>query len=132
MPHISRHFEDKELVYAWFDAMHTRIDLLLWSNHHTCDELIQCIDAISRETARIEQMGSRFRPDSEVSRLNATKAGTWCNLSYELCRLLDDCTTLPRLCIPPDATVPTSLKPTSGYAESESIPKTSVSTFPAI
>ena len=91
MPQISRHFEDKELVYAWFNAMHTRIDLLLWSNHHTCDELIQCIDAISRETARIEQMGSRFRPDSEVSRLNATKAGTWCNLSYELCRLLDDC-----------------------------------------
>lgn len=82
--------KDRELVYAWFEAMHTRIDLVLWDTGEA-DRLSCAVQAIEEETRRIERMGSRFLPYSEVSRINDAAPGCPVCVSDELCALLARC-----------------------------------------
>lgn len=65
----------RKLVYAWFEAMHTRIDLLVWDDLASVEAIMQLCHAAERETARLEQMGSCFIPESEVSMINMTPVG---------------------------------------------------------
>lgn len=65
--------EDKYAVYAWFEAMHTRIDLLLCGEdclklHNTCREISSLIAAIEKE-------GNCFAADSLLSEYNALETG---------------------------------------------------------
>ena len=91
MQQLFRHIDkDRELVYAWFEAMHTRIDLVLW-NTEGADRLSRAAQGIETETRRIERMGSRFLPDSEVSRINDAAPGCPVCVSEELCALLTRC-----------------------------------------
>ena len=70
MEHISRKLNSgADLVYSWFEAMHTRIDLVMWSASSDAGHLLETASAIEDEVRRIESVGSRFIPDSEVSRL---------------------------------------------------------------
>lgn len=91
MQQLFRHIDkNRELVYAWFEAMHTRIDLVLW-NTEGADRLSRAAQGIETETRRIERMGSRFLPDSEVSRINDAAPGCPVCVSEELCALLARC-----------------------------------------
>lgn len=91
MQYLCRHIgEERNLVYAWFEAMHTRIDMMLWDTTET-DELKCVAGKIENETRRIEQMGSRFLEGSEVDRINKTAGSCPVKVSDELCSLLSRC-----------------------------------------
>lgn len=90
MQHLCRSIGGNELVYAWFEAMHTRVDLVLWDNIGT-DALLHAAEKVEEETRRIERMGSRFLPESEVSLINSAAAGHPVRVSEELRSLLARC-----------------------------------------
>ena len=74
----------RQLVYAWFEAMHTRIDLLVWDDMASVEDIRQLCQTAEEETARIEQMGSCFLPESEVSKINMTPVGESITISEEM------------------------------------------------
>lgn len=57
------------ILYAWFSAMHTRVDIALVS---VLDEavLVGVAERIRDRIAEIERIGNCFDPQSELSRLN--------------------------------------------------------------
>ena len=76
MEHICRILKDgSSLVYAWFEAMHTRIDIMLWDRDRSEAELVSAVEAVERETMRIERMASRFLAGSELSAINSAEVG---------------------------------------------------------
>ena len=83
------------LFYGWFKAMHTRIDLMLWSDTDSsgvsAGVLADAAGRVEAETLRIERMGSRFLPESEISRINRAEVGVAVQVSEELCALLARC-----------------------------------------
>ena len=90
MPHIFHVAPEQNRYYAWFEALHTRIDLLLLGALSESD--FQTAEyAIRAELADVEKMGNRFDPDSELSR--AVEAATACpvSISKELFSLLSRC-----------------------------------------
>lgn len=92
MQHLYRHLNDGGvLVYSWFEAMHTRIDLVMWDSVITDARMTEIAEKIGREVNEIECFGSRFLPDSEVSRLNATPVGQTFRMSERLASILGDC-----------------------------------------
>ena len=60
MEHICRNMGGASLLYAWFEAMHTRIDLLLYHLDFSERELLLLADGIQEEVVRIEAFGSRL------------------------------------------------------------------------
>lgn len=56
------------ILYAWFEALHTRIDIILCNKSE--DELISVICLIKKELSFLEKIGNRFDPDSEISKIN--------------------------------------------------------------
>ena len=93
MQHLCRRWNGRTLLYAWFEAMHTRIDLMLWDadGHDTLQRLLEAANRSEAETLRIEEMGSRFRPQSEVARINSAAEGCRIAVSGELCGILLRC-----------------------------------------
>lgn len=91
MEHICRNMGGASLLYAWFEAMHTRIDLLLYHLDFSERELLLLADGIQEEVVRIEAFGSRFLPCSEVSAVNTSIPGEWTNVSVELLQIIIDC-----------------------------------------
>lgn len=79
------------LVYAWFEAMHTRIDMVLWDEMLSEDYLHEACECISQETVRIENMASRFIPDSELALFNSCPPGLPFGLSDEMYSILERC-----------------------------------------
>ena len=70
MQHISRVLSDgSTVVYAWFQAMHTRVDLLLKSGHLMDKDLLDVADGIHAVITALEKAGNRFDPESELWRL---------------------------------------------------------------
>lgn len=92
MEHISRKLNSgADLVYSWFEAMHTRIDLVMWSASSDAGHLLETASAIEDEVRRIESVGSRFIPDSEVSRFNSFPPGVPFVFSEELMNIISVC-----------------------------------------
>jgi thiamine biosynthesis lipoprotein len=92
MEHICRILKDgSSLVYAWFEAMHTRIDIMLWDRDRSEAELVSAVEAVERETMRIERMASRFLAGSELSAINSAEVGVDVPVSDELRFLLMRC-----------------------------------------
>ena len=79
------------LVYAWFEAMHTRIDLMLWDRNVSEDLILDVVKDIQEDVLRIERMGSCFIPESELSSLNVAPPGTAVEISAELYAILARC-----------------------------------------
>lgn len=67
MAHLFRSSSPQNRYYAWFSALHTRIDLLLLAPL-TEPEFEAVEEAVSAELLAVEKMGNRFDPDSELSR----------------------------------------------------------------
>lgn len=92
MPCLTRTLPDgSDAVYAWFAAMHTRVDILLRSAVHGPDYLTSTIGLIRRQIARIEATGNRFDPSSELAALNRLPAGRIVTLSPLLHHILALC-----------------------------------------
>lgn len=78
MPHLFRsgspqrtdqgdHTPSQNRYYAWFEALHTRVDLLLLGSLSE-SEFEAAEAAVRSELLAVEKMGNRFDPDSELSR----------------------------------------------------------------
>lgn len=79
------------LVYAWFEAMHTRIDIVIHDRDASFETIHDVCRMVADETVRIERMASRFLRGSEVDILNSAPAGEWVVLSGELADIISDC-----------------------------------------
>jgi len=78
-----------ELMYAWFTAMHTRIDMILCNKPE--DELKELVGKMSDELKRIEKMGDFFSTKSELYYLNSHKENNPAKVSEELFGIIADC-----------------------------------------
>ena len=77
MQHVGRVLPDgSEAVYVWFEAMHTRVDMLLRGRAPLTSEGLLAVAAeVQTLLGHLERVGNKFDPDSEISRLCA--AGAW-------------------------------------------------------
>ena len=92
MQHISRVLSDgSTVVYAWFQAMHTRVDLLLKSGLLMDKDLLDVADGIHAVITALEKAGNRFDPESELWRLNHFPAGEEIEISEVLFDMLSQC-----------------------------------------
>ncbi len=79
------------LVYAWFEAMHTRIDLVLWDRSMEAERIKAICAEIETEVRRIEKLGSCFDPESELFEINSAPSGVSVSVSEEMSALLSRC-----------------------------------------
>lgn len=78
-----------ELLYAWFQAMHTRIDLLFYGKPET--ELQSVVTQIFEELKRLEKTANYFDPSSELSQVNQTVSSHPVSISEDLFRMIGLC-----------------------------------------
>lgn len=88
--HIFRQYSPEESIfYAWFAAMHTRIDIAFC--HLPEYDSLYLATEIQKETLRIENLANRFNPHSELSRVNRLAHQEPFELSDELFIILSNC-----------------------------------------
>ena len=63
--------DDNSLFYAWFLAMHTRVDIILCSRKSE-GELLLVVNRIYDALCRLEKMANFYDPASELSVVNRT------------------------------------------------------------
>ena len=89
---ICRNLSDGgSLVYVWFYAMHTRMDIVAWDLHIPTKDIKSICAEVEEEVRRIERMGSCFIPDSELSGINASAPDCAVDISEELYQILSRC-----------------------------------------
>ena len=88
--HICRRAGNRHSYYAWFQAMHTRIDLLFVADRSE-DELNRIAALAQQSIADVEAAGNCFDSDSELSKLNRHEVGTPIQVSDMLYDLLSRC-----------------------------------------
>ena len=76
--------------YAWFGALHTRVDLLFYAPYPEA-KFLEVEEAVRQRLAEIEQMGNRFDPQSELSQAVRQAHERPVPLSPELFALLTRC-----------------------------------------
>lgn len=90
MPHLFHSFPTANRYYAWFEALHTRVDLLLVAQMAESD--FEVAEAAVRDELRaVELMGNRFDPASELSQAVREASTRPVPLSKELYELLARC-----------------------------------------
>jgi thiamine biosynthesis lipoprotein len=91
MQYREKLFDDsKKLLYAWFSAMFTRIDIMLLTDNSGHD-LKKLAEKIQTEIERVEMITSRFDKNSEISWINNSAYGNSCKISPELFHIIDEC-----------------------------------------
>ena len=90
MPHLFRSALHQNRYYAWFEALHTRIDLLLLGSLSEA-EFEAAEAAVHAELHTVEKMGNRFDPESELSRAVKAAATKPVAISSGLYSLLSRC-----------------------------------------
>ena len=80
----------KTLFYAWFEAMHTRVDMA-FVVEATRTDMQQIASEIETEIVKYEKITNRFSPESELSFVNENAFGKAVAISPELCKILADC-----------------------------------------
>ena len=88
--HICRRAGNRQSYYAWFQAMHTRIDLLFVADKSE-DDFNRVAARAQQLIADIEAVGNCFGNDSELSRLNRHEIGIPIQVSDMLYDLLSRC-----------------------------------------
>ena len=83
------------LYYGWFEAMHSRMDLLLVGVDPQQGQAL--CHAAAEETARVENLISRFDADSVVARMNADTEYGVCGADREVLDLFADAQRLEKL-----------------------------------
>ena len=84
MPHLFHATPQQNRYYAWFSALHTRIDLLFLGSLSESD-FQAGEEAVRAELLAVEKMGNRFDPDSELSRAVAAANALSSSLSSAPC-----------------------------------------------
>lgn len=87
--HIYRPGVEQNMLYSWFSAMHTRVDIIIIGKKNK-DELLSVIGNIHDRITQIESIGNCFDPSSELARFNAGFLPKE-QLSEELSTILDQC-----------------------------------------
>ena len=82
--------EGNSLFYAWFLAMHTRVDIILCSRKSE-GELLLVVNRIYDALRRLEKMANFYDPASELSVVNRTAFVSPVVLSEELYSMIDLC-----------------------------------------
>ncbi len=91
MQYQQRIFSDGlKLFYAWFEALHTRVDLAICSKIDQ-DGLVEFVKMLQIEIEKFELIGNRFDPKSEISHVNTNAYKSDVVLSNELFEILSDC-----------------------------------------
>ena len=80
--------EGNGLLYAWFLSMHTRVDIILYSQK-TERELLLVVNRIYDALCRLEKMANFYDPASELSFVNRTAPTSPVVLSEELYSMID-------------------------------------------
>ncbi len=80
----------KKLFYAWFEAMHTRVDVAILTDVDR-NGLPEFVLHMQNEIRKYEQIGNRFDPKSEISHVNENAYENEVRLSAELFNILADC-----------------------------------------
>ena len=80
---------EKGVLYSWYEAMLTRIDLIICNK--TKEESILITQLIEKEIQRIEKVSNRFDETSELFKLNQTAHIKPVSVSDELYSILSDC-----------------------------------------
>lgn len=92
MDYICRELADScRLVYAWFEAMHTRMDMILWDRNVEIEAAKALCADIESEFVRIEGIGSCFIDSSEISLINSAPADEAVQVSAEIYEILSRC-----------------------------------------
>ncbi|MBN2639543.1 MAG: FAD:protein FMN transferase [Bacteroidales bacterium] len=78
------------LFYAWFSAMHTRIDILI-STINTDEDHYSIVQRVEAEIKRVEAFANRFDEKSELARLNQMAFAKEFNTSPELFQIISEC-----------------------------------------
>lgn len=81
---------NKKLLYAWFSAMFTRIDVILCAAAGD-ENLIEIATRIQDEILRVEAFANRFDEASELSRVNRNAFENEIVVTEELYRIIDEC-----------------------------------------
>jgi FAD:protein FMN transferase len=91
MHYTEKRFDgNKRLLYAWFQAMHTRIDLMVYViNNET--NLTHLAQNIEEEINRIETFANRFDEKSELALVNRNAYTNAVEVSDELLASLSQC-----------------------------------------
>lgn len=82
--------EGNGLLYAWFLSMHTRVDIILYSQKPE-RELLLVVNRIYDALYRLEKIANFYDPDSELSFVNRTASISPIVLSEELYSMIDLC-----------------------------------------
>lgn len=91
MQYSQKLFDDnKKLLYAWFSAMFTRVDVLI-SADGSRDDLVYVAEKIKNELERVEAFANRFDENSELSLINRNAFINEMILSAELFNIIDEC-----------------------------------------
>lgn len=75
------------ILYAWFSAMHTRIDMILCDK--TEDELKDTAHRIKEELTQLEKLANFYDEASELYRMNAMASGSPVTVSEELYTMIE-------------------------------------------
>lgn len=81
---------NKKLLYAWFQAMFTRVDLMLYDEIER-EDLIDIAHEIEKEVIRIESFANRFDENSLLSHVNRNAYHKSVKLTPELFEILTAC-----------------------------------------
>ena len=87
--HIYRPGVEQNMLYSWFSAMHTRVDIILISRLDKAS-MLTIVEQMKERISDIETMGNCFTTDSELSRFNAGELPCEA-LSAELHDILRQC-----------------------------------------
>lgn len=90
MHYSQKSINGNTLFYAWFQAMHTRIDVLLYAEN-SLEYLKSLVEKIKIEIERLEQMANRFDENSELSQLNSKAFENAFPISKELYQVIEEC-----------------------------------------
>lgn len=81
---------NKKLLYAWFQAMYTRVDLMLYAEIERMD-LITIAQDVESEIFRIESFANRFNESSLLSHVNRNAFHENVQITPELFNILKAC-----------------------------------------
>lgn len=73
---------DTDLLYAWFTAMHTRIDIVMYGKSQMEMQLVT--DSVYELIAQYEKCGEFFHGESELAKVNRLASHKPINISSEL------------------------------------------------
>lgn len=89
--YLFRSHQDRQVFYAWFSGMHTRIDVVFTDIRLDEGLCVSTVEEMAGRIAGLEHAGNCFDPASELSVFNANTPGVRATLSPDLAQMLSHC-----------------------------------------